>query len=231
MQTAEAAEPTAPRFGRALLALTAAATIAVSPFAGDAFGPAGSPTSGHAVAVFGLSKLTHDVGHNDWAFQGTTADGVAWATAYAVMAVCWAAVAVWVRRSGGRCAGRMLAAAWLVLVAAAALSLGAVWFAEQSSTFFDPLALRVADLCSPWWACVAATVVVARAERNATALRGALAYGVLLAVLLLVPLPGPDPIKALLLAAGAAVPALVTPRQCRSRLNRFAVASWMRGSM
>lgn len=65
----DAAEP---RFGRALLALTAAATIAVS------------PTSGHAVAVFAVSKSTHDVGHNDWAFQGTTADGVVWAATYNV---------------------------------------------------------------------------------------------------------------------------------------------------
>lgn len=228
--TTQAEAAAEPRFARALLALTAAATIAVSPFAGDAFGPAGSSTSGHAVAVFALSKLTHDVGHNDWAFQGTTADGVAWAATYAVVGVFWLAIAVWMRR-GGRQAWRMLAAAWIVVVAAAGLSLGAVWFAEQNSTFFDPLALRVADLCSPWWACVAATGVVARAERSATAVRGALAYGALLAVLLLVPLPGPDMAKALILAVGAAVPALVTPRQRRSRLNRFAVACWMRGSM
>jgi hypothetical protein len=230
-EPAAAPEPARPRFGRALLALTAAATIAACPFAGSAFGLADSPASGHAVAVFVLAKLTHDVGHNDWAFQGTTTGLVGWATAYAGVGLFWLPVALWVRRRGGRYLGRMLTAAWGVQALAAGLSFGAVWFAQQNSSFLDPPALRLADLCSPWWACVAATGVVAWAERNAAAVAGALAYGLLLAVVLLAPLPGPDAVKALVLAAGAAVPALTTPGQRRIRLNRFAVAFWTRASM
>jgi hypothetical protein len=203
----------AARFGRALLALTAAATIAASPYAADALGPAGSRGAGHAVAAYALAKFAHDVGHNDWAFQSTTADGLGWAATYLAVGLFWAAIAVWLRRRGGRYLGRVLTAAWGTLLLCAGLSLGAAWFAQGDSTFLAPLALHVADLCSPWWACVAATGVVAWAERNTAAARGVLAYAVVLAVLLLVQLPGPDAVKALVLAASAAVPALVTPRQ------------------
>jgi hypothetical protein len=56
-------------------------------------------------------------------------------------------------------------------------------------------------------------LVVARAERNPVAIRAVAGYAVLLAIVLLVPLPGPDAIKVLLLALPAAVPILLTPRQ------------------
>ncbi|MBR7838852.1 hypothetical protein KDL01_36635 [Actinospica durhamensis] len=215
----------APRFGRALLALTAAATIAASPFAADTLGPAGSRGSGHAVAAYGLAMLSHDVGHNDWAFQGTTADGLGWAVTYLAVGLFCSAVAVWLRRRGGGYLGRVLTAAWGTLLLCAGLSVGAVWFAEGDSTFLAPLALHVADLCSPWWACVATTGVVAWSERNAAAARGVLAYAVVLAVLLLVPLPGPDAVKALVLAASAAGPALVTPRQWAGQTERVRPAT------
>ncbi len=203
----------APRCGRALIALTAAATIAAAPFAADALGPAGSRGAGPAVAVFGLSKLSHDVGHNDWAFQGTTADGVGWAATYLVVGVFWLGVAVWLHRRGGRYLGRVLTAAWGTLLLCAVLGVAAVWFAESDSTFLAPLAVHLAELCNPWWAGVAATGAVARAERSRATAHGVLAYAAVLTVLLSVPLPGPDAVKALLLAAAAAVPALVTPRQ------------------
>lgn len=188
LRSAAAEPPT--RFGRALLALTAAATIAASPFADAAFGPAGSGRSAHSVPVYLLSRLAHDVGKNDWAFQGTTTSLESWAETYAVMGPFWLLIAAWVWRSGGLRPGRMLLAAWGALALAGCLAVGAVWFAQDDSTFLAPFALHVADLCSPWWACVAATAVVARAERSATAARGALAYGLALAVLLVVPLPG-----------------------------------------
>jgi hypothetical protein len=213
MPLAPAATEAPARFGRALLALTAAATIAVAPFADYAFGPAGSGLGAYAVPAWGLARLSHDIGHNDWAFQGTTADRIAWVAGYPAAGLFWLLVALWVRRRGGRCLGRILAAAWGTLTAAGCLTVGAVWFARSTSTSLDPIALHLADLCSPWWACVAATLVVARAERSAVAGYGALAYGLLLAVLLLVALPGPDSVKVLVLAAAAAVPALMTPRQ------------------
>jgi len=72
-----------------------------------------------------------------------------------------------------------------------------------------PAILRAADLCSPWWSFVAVLVVVGFAEHRRLAFRGAILYGVLLAVLLLVPVPGPDAVKVLVLAAAAAVPALL----------------------
>jgi hypothetical protein len=213
MHLAPAATEAPARFGRALLALTAAATIAVAPFADYAFGPAGSGHSAHTVPVWGFAMLAHDVGHNDWAFQSTTADQVALVAGYLAVGLFWLVVAVWVRVRGGHYLGRILAAAWGAQTLAGCLTVGAVWFARSTSTSLDPFALHVADLCSPWWACVAATLVVARAERSAVATRGALAYGVVLALLLLVPLPGPDSVKALVLAAAAAVSALMTPRQ------------------
>ena len=54
-------------------------------------------------------------------------------------------------------------------------------------------------------------LVVARAERSTVALRTILVYAALLTIVLLVPLPGPDVVKVLLLALPAAVPALLTP--------------------
>jgi hypothetical protein len=56
-------------------------------------------------------------------------------------------------------------------------------------------------------------LVVARAERSTVVLRAIAGYALLLAIVLLVPLPGPDAIKVLLLALPAAVPALLAPGQ------------------
>jgi hypothetical protein len=214
MSAAPAAPAETPaRFSRALLALTAAATIAAAPFAGYVFGLAGSGRSAHSVPIYGFARLVHDVGQNGWAFQGQTADLVAWLASFAGVGLFWLFVAVWMRIRGGRYAVRMLLAAWAVEILAGSLTVGAVVFAEHTSTFLGPFVLRLADLGSPWWACVAAMLVVARKEHSLTAVRGALAYALLLAVLLLLPLPGPDAIKVFVLAAVAAVPAILAPGQ------------------
>lgn len=104
---------------------------------------------------------------------------------------------------------RVLLVAWSVEAVTGLLTLGAGAYAAWTSTPLGPTVLRAADLCSPWWSCVAAVLVVARAERSTSALRAILGYALLLAVVLLIPLPGPEIVKVLLLALPAAIPALM----------------------
>ena len=228
-----------PRFSRALLALTAAATIAVAPLAASALGPADSGQSAHSVPVYLISRASHDIGHNDWAFQGQNAGRVDWVVSYAALGLFWLVIALWmrarVRRSAKSAIGaipgtdstvttatktaeirslrlwrRVLITAWSVEAVAGLLTLAAGAYAAWTSTPLGPSVLRFADLCSPWWSCVAAVLVVARAERSTTAFRAVLGYAALLTIVLLIPLPGPDSVKALLLALPAAIPALMT---------------------
>jgi hypothetical protein len=210
-------------FSRALLALTAAATIAVLPVAAAAIGPAGSGQSAHSVPVYLISRISHDVGHNDWAFQGQDAGRVSWVVTYVALALFWFAVSLWIRARMRRSKVpetrrvrlwlRVLLAAWAAELITGLLTLGAGAYAEWTSTPIGTDVLKVADLCSPWWSFVAAVFVVARAERSTAALRAIAGYAALLAVVLLVPLPGPDATKVLLLALPAAVPALLTARE------------------
>ena len=219
-----------PRFSRALLALTAAATIAVAPLAASAIGPADSGQSAHSIPVYLISRISHDIGHNDWAFQGQNAGRVDWVVSYVALGLFWLIIALWIRtrirkydkmtsaasadmgvsRSQLRLWRHVLIAAWSVEAVAGLLTLGAGVYAAWTSTPLGPAVLRAADLCSPWWSCVAAILVVARTERSTTAFRAVLAYAALLAIVLLIPLPGPDAVKVLLLAVPAAVPALMT---------------------
>ncbi len=99
-----APEDHAPRFSRALLALTAAATIAASPLATDAFGPAGSGQGAHSIPVYLISRISHDVGHNDWAFQGQDANRVNWVVSYVALGLFWLVIALWMRAFGKRTA-------------------------------------------------------------------------------------------------------------------------------
>lgn len=219
MHNADTDAPARSNFGRATTSLTAAATIAVAPLADVALGSAGSGQSAHSIPVYLMARVAHDIGHNDWAFQGGNAGRVGWVVSYVALALFWLGVAVWmrVRARGERPVNRLwlwvLAATWGTEFVTAALTGGAGLLAAHLSLSLDPILLHFADLCSPWWACVAAVLVVARAERSTLALRAAIGYGVLLAIVLTVPLPGPDAVKALILALPAAVPALMTPRQ------------------
>jgi hypothetical protein len=293
-----------PLFSRALLALTAAATIAVTPLAAVALGPADSGQSAHSIPAYLISRISHDVGHNDWAFQGQNAGRIGWVVTYVGLALFWLAVSIWIRirtrRAGAAVAGvvanavdgvdggadagavanavgggsaadaeaaavdgtaagtaagveasastatatapapaavgegrgrlwlRVLLAAWAAELLAGLLTFGGVAYAEWTSTPIGAEVLRAADLCSPWWSCVAAVLVVARAERSAIAVRAIAGYAALLAIVLLVPLPGPDAVKVLLLALPAAVPAMLTSRQAEpteADLTRSAVAA------
>jgi hypothetical protein len=122
----------------------------------------------------------------------------------------------------------VLLAAWAAELLAGLLTFGAVAFAEWTSTPIGADVLRAADLCSPWWSCVAAVLIVARAERSTLAVRAIAGYAALLAIVLLIPLPGPDAVKMLLLALPAAVPAMLTSRQAEpteADLTRSAVAA------
>lgn len=232
-----------PLFGRALLALTAAATITVSPFAATAIAPADSGQSAHSFPVYLISRASHDVGHNDWAFQGQAAGRVAWVVTYAALALFWLGVAVWIRVRTRRDTGlgltvdgagvadpsdsprrprlwlRVLLAAWGTELLVGLLTLAAGAFAEWTSTPIGADVLRAADLCSPWWSCVAAVLVVARAEGSMLAFRGIAAYAAVLTIVLLVPLPGPDTLKVLVLALAAAIPAVMTPLKRESALT------------
>lgn len=213
-----------------MLALTAAATLAAAPVATVAFGPAGSGASAHTSPVYVLAQAAHDIGHNDWAFQGGLAGRIEWVATYVVLGLSWLVAALWIRwrvkRAGvARDDGRRrlwiktLVAAWATEAVAGSLTLGAGMYVAWNSVPLGPAILRAVDLCSPWWSFVAVLVVVGVAERRRFALRGSILYGaipygavfyaVLLAVLLLVPLPGPDVVKVLVLAAAAAVPALL----------------------
>ena len=221
-----------PRFSRALLALTAAATIAVAPLASAAIGPADSGQSAHSIPVYLISRISHDIGHNDWAFQGQNAGRVDWVVSYVALGLFWLIIALWIRTRAKKEPAeasstltltaatpkrrvplwlRVLLAAWFVETVTGVLTLAAGVYTEWTSTPLGPSVLHIADLCSPWWSCVAAVLVVARAERSTAALRAILGYAALLVIVLLVPLPGPDVVKVLLLALPAAVPALLTP--------------------
>jgi hypothetical protein len=289
--------PPAPQFGRALLTLTAAATIAVSPVAAAALGPADSGQGAHSIPVYLFARLAHDIGHNDWAFQGQTDGRVAWAATYAALGVFWIAIALWVRwrarrgpggsdgagtvaglsvdargaesavaasaasagvalsagagadigfaADGGMGVGAQNAVSdgmassagveagvgiaptpstglwWKVLLAAlgveavaGCLTIGIGLFAAWNSWAPDTALLHASDLCSPWWSCVAAGLVAARAERSRTVLRATVGYGLLLVIVLVVPLPVPDLVRVLVLAVPAAAPALLrTPSE------------------
>jgi hypothetical protein len=228
-----------PRHSRALLALVAAGTVAAAPVAGTVLGLAGSGDGAHSAPVYLLAEASHDIGHNDWAFQRGFTGLVSWATTYVVLALAWLAVAIWMRgRRETRCETRhetlwlrTWSAALAAEFAAGALTVGAALYAQWTATSLGPVALRLTDACSPWWACVAALVVVARAERNAVAVRAAFAYGAVLTLMLTVPLPGPNLVKTLVLAATAAVPALLTPGRSDvppSEPSRLLRSQWLR---
>lgn len=217
-----------PQHSRALLAIVAAGTLAMAPISGTVIGIAGSGYSGHSSPAYLLAELSHDIGHNDWAFEGGFAGRVIWSVTYVALALAWFFVTLWMRardRRAARAAGpagksRPRRRLWLktwgavlaVEFAAGVLTISAAISAQWTATSLGPVVLRLADACSPWWSCVAALVVVARAERNTIALRAAIAYGAVLTLLLLVPLPGPNDIKTLILAATVGVPALFDRR-------------------
>ncbi|HEU5331212.1 MAG TPA: hypothetical protein VFU73_00560 [Actinocrinis sp.] len=229
----------APRFTRATLALTAAATLAVAPVATLAFGPAGSGASAHTSPVYVLAQAAHDIGHNDWAFQGGLAGRIEWVATYLVLGLFWLVAALWMRwrvkRAGiGRADSRRrlwikaLIAAWAAEAVAGSLTLGAGMYVAWGSAPLGPAVLRAVDVCSPWWSFVAVLLVVGLAEHRRTALRAAILYGSLLAVLLLVPVPGPDAVKVLVLATAAAALALLDtgPAAGASPVTPDAVAAY-----
>lgn len=205
------------RYGRAVLALTAAATTVAAGFGGTALPLAGEASRGHAPEAYLLAQATHDIGHNDWAFQGGPSGRVGWIATYVVLWLLWLGAALWLRALGrrrGRPAPwlRVWAAAWLTQLGVFAASFAAVYGAEHTSaSWLGPPLLRLADLCSPWWTCAAALIAVALAERGRVLIRATAGYAALLAVLLLVPLPGPAWLWLLLLAASAGVPAVLAP--------------------
>jgi hypothetical protein len=209
-----------PRFSRAVLALTAAATLAVAPVATAAVGPAGSGASEHSSPVYVLAQAAHDIGHNDWAFQGGVAGRVAWMVSYVALWLSWLLIALWIRwrvkRAGldradsrRRLWIKTLIAAWATEGVAGSLTLGAGLYTDWNSSTLGPAVLRASDLCSPWLSFAAVLLVVGLAEHRALAVRAAVLYAALLAIILMVPLPGPDAVKVLVLAAAVAVPALL----------------------
>lgn len=216
-----------PQHSRALLALVAAGTVAMAPIAGTVIAPAGSGYASHASPAYVLADLSHDIGRNDWAFQGGFGGRVIWAVTYVALALAWLLVTLWMRTRDRRAAraaaptGRLRPRRlWLktwgavlaVEFAAGVLTIGAALYAQWTATSLGPVVLKLADVCSPWWSCAVALFVVARAERDNLALRAAIGYGAVLALVLLVPLPGPSDVKALILAATVAVPALLGRR-------------------
>ena len=229
----------APGHSRTLLAVIAAGTLAIAPIASTVLGPAGGGDGAHSSPVFLLAEVSHDVGHNDWAFQGGLDDRIIWIITYVALAIGWLGVALWMRAIDRRAARtaepnqnqnqpttrrwlRVLGAALGAEFAAGALTIGAGLYAQWTATNLGPVALRLADVCSPWWSCVAVLIVVARAERSTIALRAAFAYGAVLALVLLVPFPGPSDVKALILAATAAAPALLPLGLTRAQITRTA---------
>lgn len=206
---------------RVLLTLVAVGTITVAPLAEAAIGPAGGGQSAHSSPVYLLALASHNVGHNDWAYQGGFQARISWAVTYVVLGLFWLAVALWMRHRTGRAptAGvtkrlwlKALGAAWGAELLAGALVVGGAAYAGYTSTPPGPFVLRVIDVCSPWWSAVAVLVVVAAAERDTRATGSAIAFGFLLACVLLVPVPGPHGVKVLLLAVPAAVGALLDRR-------------------
>lgn len=212
----DAPNPPRPRFGRALLALAAAATIAVAPVAGTAIAPADSGDSAHSIPVYLFARLSHDIGHNDWAFQGENDGRVEWGVCYFALGAFWLVVALWVRARAKRHGGdrglwwRLLLAAWGVETVLGCLTIGVGLLAAWNSWPPDAVMLHASDLCSPWWSCVAVATVAGRREHSSSVVKAALGYALLLAVVLVVPLPFPGALKALILAVPAAVPALMT---------------------
>jgi hypothetical protein len=177
--------------------------------------------SAHSSPVYLLALASHNVGRNDWAYQGGLQARISWAATYVVLGLFWLAVALWMRHRTGRAptAGvtkhlwlKTLGAAWGAELLAGALVVGGAGYAEYTSTQPGPLVLRVIDVCSPWWSAVAALVVVATAERDARAMGSAIAFGFLLVCVLLVPAPVPNGVKALFLAVPMAVGALLERR-------------------
>lgn len=214
----------APRHSRALLALVAAGTVAVAPIAVTAIGLADNGGA-HSAPAYALAEASHDIGRNDWAAQSNFAGFVSWIATYVALALAWLAVTLWMRTRERRTPTKLWFRTALATLAteltAGVLTIGAVLYAQWTATSLGPVALRLADVCSPWWSCVAALVVVGRVERNAVALRAALGYGAVLTLLLLVPLPGPDLVKTLVLAVTVAVPALLVPRRSDAPLSRL----------
>jgi hypothetical protein len=223
---------TDPRFSRALLALVAAITLVAAPISTSAIGPAGSGGSAHSSPVYVLAEAAHDIGHNDWAYEGGLYGRVAWVISYLALGLFWLVVALWIRRrvlrsnsssdrspSSDRGSAdadadrrlwiRVLTAAWAAETVTGCLTLGIGFYVDWNASTLGPALLRASDLCSPWMSCVAALLVVGLAERRALALRAAALYGVVLAVILLVPVPIPGTLKIVILAAAAAVPALI----------------------
>jgi hypothetical protein len=239
-----------PRFSRALLALVAAATLAVAPIATSAVGPAGSGASAHSSPAYVLAQAAHDIGHNDWAFQGGLYGRIAWVVSYLALGLFWLLVALWIRTRvrrakldradpGRRLWIKVLTAAWAAETVTGCLTLGGGLYVDWNSSTLGPVVLKASDVCSPWMSCVAALLVVGFAEHRPTGLRspvpdgaaprslalhplsprvpairppafyGAALYAAVLALILLVPVPGPDALKIIILAAAAAVPALL----------------------
>lgn len=219
-----------PLFGRALSALLAAATMVAAAFGGASVGLAGSGQPAHAQAVHLLAQAAHDIGHNEWAFQGESGK-VGWIAGYCALCCFWLGAALWMcvvgRRRGRRTPWRrVLIAAWSAEFAAAALCLAAAYLAEHTSTAAGPVLLRLADLCSPWWAGPAALAALVTVERSRALIQAAAGYGAVLALFLEVSLPGPATLRILILAAAAGFPALVGPVYWRSnRPGRIPLSS------
>lgn len=211
----------AQRFGRTLLAVTSAATMVAAAVGGQTLAPANSPTREGTMAVYLYAQVSHDVARNDWAFQGGPTGRIGWLVGSALLALFWLGVSLCLCAAGRRSkrqAGqrapwlRVLIAAWAAEGAALALTGAAVFFAERASGAEVPLLLRFADFCSPWWACPAALAALLTARpRTADRIpaRTIAAYAAALALLLLVPLPGPGWLAVLILAAVAAGGALL----------------------
>lgn len=89
-------------YSRVLLTLVAVGTITVAPLAEAAIGPAGGGQSAHSSPVYLLALASHNVGHNDWAYQGGFQARISWAVTYVVLGLFWLAVALWMRHRTGR---------------------------------------------------------------------------------------------------------------------------------
>lgn len=212
----------APRPGRVLLTAVGAATLLAAALGPTALSFAGGADGAHTPAAYLLAQTAHDIGHNDWAFQGGPGGRVGWIADYLALGLGWLAAALWLRAAQRRNAKQypdharaadwlgVLAAAWGALALAGLLTLGVAYAVEQTSTGLGPLALHLSDLCSPWWSGAAAVAVLAVRSRDRALARAAAGYAALLALLLLVPLdfglsgPWPDLVRALLLAVPVA---------------------------
>lgn len=209
----ESAAAAPPRYGRAVLVLTGVASLIGAALGPTVFAFAGGSDSAHTPAVYLLAQSSHDIGHNDWAFQGGPSGRIGWVATYAALGLGWLISVLWTwaagRRAGHRAPWlRILIPAWSVMAVSGVLTMGIAYYAESTSTVLGPLALRFSDLCSPWWSCAAVLAALAVRERDRRLAWGVSAYTVLLAAFLLLPIPGPDLIKALLLTVAVAAPTL-----------------------